>query len=110
MEALAVLTSFFLIGILILIAVVLSKIPIIGDVLDFFAEVASGLRFIYLAWPFLLSKSYRHHILIEHQKRIKWLAWIEYLMATLVFILSCTFLFLVTHHNVTRLLLDRSSF
>ena len=110
MEILVVLISLFTACLLLALTVQIYKIPVVGDALDFFAEVLSGPRFIYLAWPFLFSSNYRNKLIREHRNRVKWLAWIEYLMALIVFVFVCAFLYLVIHHNITRLLLDGRTF
>ena len=53
MEILVAVISLLVFGVFLAVAIVLSRIPVLGDVLDFFAELASGPRFVYLAWPFL---------------------------------------------------------
>jgi hypothetical protein len=78
MEILVAVISLLVFGVFLAVAVALSKVPVLGNALDFFAELVSGPRFVYLAWPFLLSTAYRKEIILEHKNRIKWLAWVEY--------------------------------
>ncbi len=110
MEILVAVISLLVFGVFLAVAIVLSRIPILGDALDFFAELASGPRFVYLAWPFLLSSAYRKELILEHKNRIKWLAWVEYFLATIVFVAICAIGLLVIHHNVNRLLLQGAFF
>ena len=105
MEILVAVISLLAFGVFLAIATALSRIPVLGDALDFFAELASGPRFVYLAWPFLLSTAYRKKLILEHKNRIKWLAWVEYLFAIIVFLAICAIGLLVIYHNVKRLLL-----
>ena len=110
MEILVAVISLFFFGVFLAVAVALSKVPVLGNVLDFFAELASGPRFVYLAWPFLLSTAYRKELILEHKNRIKWLAWVEYFLATIVFLAICAIGLLIIHHNVKRLLLQGALF
>ena len=110
MEILVAVISLFFFGVFLAVAVALSKVPVLGNVLDFFAELASGPRFVYLAWPFLLSTAYRKELILEHKNRIKWLAWVEYFLATIVFLTICAIGLLIIHHNVKRLLLQGALF
>jgi|TARA_B100000508_G_C11199408_1_gene152338 hypothetical protein len=110
MEILVAVISLVVFGVFLAVAAGLSRVPVLGNALDFFAELASGPRFIYLAWPFLLSTAYRKELILEHRDRIKWLAWIEYFLATIVFLAICAIGLLIIHHNVKRLLLQGALF
>ena len=110
MEILVAVISLLVFGVFLAVAAALSKVPVLGNVLDFFAELASGPRFVYLAWPFLLSTAYRKELILEHKNRIKWLAWVEYILATIVFLAICAIGLVVIHHNVNRLLLQGAFF
>ncbi|MCZ4238647.1 hypothetical protein BZA03_11428 [Alteromonas sp. I10] len=77
MEILVAVISLLVFGVFLAVAAALSKVPVLGNVLDFFAELASGPRFVYLAWPCLLSTAYRKELILEHKNRIKWLAWVR---------------------------------
>ncbi|WP_269521292.1 hypothetical protein [Alteromonas sp. BMJM2] len=110
MEILVAVISLLVFGVFLAVAVALSRVPVLGNALDFFAELASGPRFVYLAWPFLLSTAYRKELIFEHRNRIKWLAWVEYILATIVFLAICAIGLLIIHHNVKRLLLQSALF
>ena len=110
MEDLVAVISLLVFGVFLAVAVALTKVPVLGNVLDFFSELASGPRFVYLAWPFLLSTAYRKELILEHKNRIKWLAWVEYILATIVFLAICAIGLVVIHHNVNRLLLQGAFF
>lgn len=110
MEILVAVISLLVFGVFLAVAVALSKVPVLGNALDFFAELASGPRFVYLAWPFLLSTAYRKELILEHRNRIKWLAWVEYFLATIVFLAICAIGLLFIHHSVKRLLLQGALF
>ena len=110
MEILVAVISLLVFGVFFAVALALSRVPVLGNALDFFAELASGPRFVYLAWPFLLSTAYRKELILEHRKRIKWLAWVEYFLATIVFLAICAIGLLIIHHNVKRLLLQGALF
>ena len=48
---------------------------------DFLGEIGSGPRFVYMAFPWLLSKSYREDIRLEYRRRNRVLAWLEFSLA-----------------------------
>lgn len=53
--------------------------------MDLLGEIGSGPRFIYMAFPWLVSKTYRETIKAEYQIRNKVLAWIEFIFAAIFF-------------------------
>lgn len=53
---------------------------------DFVGEIGSGPRFIYMAFPWLFSRSYREEIRLEYKGRNKIIAWAEFSLAVLFFV------------------------
>ncbi|UTW45410.1 hypothetical protein KFE80_00290 [bacterium SCSIO 12696] len=69
--------------IIMLVFVVIPAIPVIGGLFDFLAEIASGPRFLTMGIGWVMSENYRQEIRREHSKRVKVLAWLEYILAAL---------------------------
>ncbi len=51
--------------------------------IDFLGEIGSGPRFVYMAFPWIFSKSYRQEIRLEYRNRNKAMAWVEFSLAAL---------------------------
>ena len=82
----------------------ISQIPLVSDALDFLAEIASGPRFVYMGWPWIFSSSFRRDLRREHSTRNPLLAYAEYLLALVSFVVQLLLMFLVSSALVTKLL------
>lgn len=105
MEILVVVISLFVFGVFFVVVIVLFRIFVLGDVLDFFVELVSGFCFVYFVWFFLLLSVYRKELIFEYKNRIKWLVWVEYILVIIVFFVICVIGFVVIYYNVNRFLL-----
>ncbi len=57
------------------------------DIFDFISEIGSSFRFLYMGFPWVFSKAYREEIRLKHYARNPIIAWLEYTLAFVFFII-----------------------